>query len=116
MLNDFDLLANRIKNNDIQYQEIPKYPKVRRDFALLLDHSVSFDTLKKIAFKTDKNILRQVQLFDVYEGNKLARGKKSYGVSFYFQDPRKTLTDKYVDKVMGKLQQQFETELGAQLR
>ena len=113
---DFDLLANRIKNNDIQYQEIPKYPKVRRDFALLLDHSVSFDTLKKIAFKTDKNILRQVQLFDVYEGNKLAKGKKSYGVSFYFQDPRKTLTDKYVDKVMGKLQQQFETELGAQLR
>jgi phenylalanyl-tRNA synthetase beta chain len=83
---------------------------------LLLDQSVSFDTLKKIAFKTDKNILRQVQLFDVYEGNKLAKGKKSYGVSFYFQDPRKTLTDKYVDKVMGKLQQQFETELGAQLR
>lgn len=113
---DFDLLANRIKYNDIQYQEIPKFPKVRRDFSLLLDNSVSFDTLKKIAFKTDKNILNQVQLFDVYEGNKLAKGKKSYGVSFYFQDPRKTLTDKYVDKVMGKLQQQFETELGAKLR
>jgi phenylalanyl-tRNA synthetase beta chain len=113
---DFDLLANRIKNNDIQYQEIPKFPKVRRDFALLLDHSVSFDRLKKIAFKTDKTILNQVQLFDVYQGDKLAKGKKSYGVSFYFQDPRKTLTDKYVDKVMGKLQEQFETELGAQLR
>ena len=66
--------------------------------------------------KTEKNILNSVQLFDVYEGKNLPKGKKSYGVSFYFQDTRKTLTDKYVDKVMRKFQEKFETELGAQLR
>jgi len=72
--------------------------------------------LKKTALKTEKNILKAVKLFDVYEGNKLPKGKKSYGVSFYFQDPKKTLTDKYVDIIMLKLQNQFEKEFGAQLR
>ena len=113
---DFRLLADLAKNNNIQYQEIPKFPQVRRDFALLLDHSVPFDALKKIALKTEKNILNSIELFDVYEGDKLPKGKKSYGVSFYFQDSKKTLTDKYVDRIMGKLQNQFEKELGAQLR
>jgi phenylalanyl-tRNA synthetase beta chain len=113
---DFRQIADLAKNNNIQYQEIPKFPQVRRDFALLLDTGVPFDALKQIALKTEKNILNSVQLFDVYEGDKLPKGKKSYGVSFYFQDPRKTLTDKYVDKIMGKLQNQFETQLGAQLR
>ena len=113
---DFKLLADLAKNNNIQYQEIPKFPQVRRDFALLLDHSVPFDALKKIALKTEKNILNSIELFDVYEGDKLPKGKKSYGVSFYFQDSKKTLTDKYVDRIMGKLQNQFEKELGAQLR
>jgi phenylalanyl-tRNA synthetase beta chain len=113
---DFDAFSKRVKNNSIQYQEIPKFPQTRRDFALLLDHTVPFDALKQIAFKTEKNILNDVQLFDVYQGDKLPKGKKSYGVSFYFQDQKKTLTDKYVDKVMSKLQQQFETDLGAQLR
>jgi len=113
---DFILLAELAKNNNIQYQEIQKFPKIRRDFALLLDVTIPFDALKKIAFKTEKNILNSVQLFDVYEGDKLPIGKKSYGVSFYFQDPRKTLTDKLVDKIMLKLQNQFEKELGAQLR
>lgn len=113
---DFRQIADLAKNNNIQYQEIPKFPQVRRDFSLLLDAGVPFDALKQIALKTEKNILNSVQLFDVYEGDKLPKGKKSYGVSFYFQDPRKTLTDKYVDKIMGKLQNQFETQLGAQLR
>ena len=113
---DFKLLADLAKNNNIQYQEIPKFPQVRRDFALLLDHSVPFNALKKIALKTEKNILNSIELFDVYEGDKLPKGKKSYGVSFYFQDSKKTLTDKYVDRIMGKLQNQFEKELGAQLR
>ena len=113
---DFRLLADLAKNNNIQYQEIPKFPQVRRDFALLLDHSVPFDALKKVALKTEKNILNSIELFDVYEGDKLPKGKKSYGVSFYFQDSKKTLTDKYVDRIMGKLQNQFEKELGAQLR
>ena len=113
---NFDELSERIKINKINFQEIPKFPMVRRDFALLLDVSVPFNALKKIALKTEKNILNSVQLFDVYEGKNLPKGKKSYGLSFYFQDKRKTLTDKYVDKVMSKLQKQFETELGAKLR
>ncbi len=113
---DFRLFADLAKKNNIQYQEIPKFPQVRRDFALLLDHSVPFDALKKIALKTGKSILSSIELFDVYEGDKLPKGKKSYGVSFYFQDSRKTLTDKYVDRIMGKLKNQFEKELGAQLR
>lgn len=113
---DFNALADIAKNNDVKFKEIPKFPNSKRDFALLLDTSVQFDSVKKIAFKTEKNILSIVELFDVYEGDKLPKGKKSYGVSFYFQDPKKTLTDKYVDKIMGKLQQQFESQLGAQLR
>ena len=113
---DFRKITNLANNNKIQYEEIPKFPQVRRDFALLLDKTVPFDALKQIALKTEKIILNSVQLFDVYEGDKLPKGKKSYGVSFYFQDSRKTLTDKYVDKIMGKLQNQFEKELGAQLR
>ena len=71
---------------------------------------------KAVALKTEKNILNSIELFDVYEGDKLPKGKKSYGVSFYFQDSKKTLTDKYVDRIMGKLQNQFEKKLGAQLR
>ena len=113
---DFRFLADLSKNDSIQYQEIPKVPQIRRDFALLLDVSVPFDALKQIALKTEKNTLNSVQLFDVYEGENLPKGKKSYGVSFYFQDCRKTLTDKFVDKIMRKLQNQFEKELGAQLR
>lgn len=113
---DFIQIADLAKNNNIQYQVKPKFPQVRRDFALLLDNKITFDALKHIALKTEKNILNSIQLFDVYEGDELPKGKKSYGLSFYFQDPRKTLTDKYVDKIMGKLQNQFETQLGAQLR
>ncbi len=113
---NFSLFADLVKNNNIIFKEIPKFPQIRRDFALLLDNSISFEALKKIALNTEKNILNSVELFDVYEGDKLPKGKKSYGLSFYFQDSKKTLTDKYVDKIMGKLQNQFEKELGAQLR
>ena len=113
---DFEALSEVAKKNHIEYKEIPRFPNSRRDFALLLDTSVKFDSIKEIAFKTEKSILSTVELFDVYQGKNLPEGKKSYGVSFYFQDPRKTLTDKYVDKIMGKLQKQFESKLGAQLR
>ena len=112
----FSLLGDLVKNNNIQYNETIRFPQIRRDFALLIDDSVSFDALKKTALNTEKNILKAVKLFDVYEGNKLPKGKKSYGISFYFQDPKKTLTDKYVDTIMVKLQNQFEKEFGAQLR
>ena len=113
---EFKLLADLAKSDTIQYKEIPKFPKIRRDFALLLDIDVSFDALKQIALKTEKNILNSVQLFDVYEGNKLEKGKKSYGISFTFQDQSKTLTDKQNDKVMEKLKQNFSKELKAELR
>ena len=113
---NFSILADLVKNNNVHYNEIPKFPQIRRDFSLLIDESIPFEALKKIALKTEKNVLKNVQLFDVYEGNKLPKGKKSYGVSFYFQDPKKTMTDKYIDKIMGKLQNQFEKEFGAQLR
>ena len=101
----------RFKLNDI-----PKYPKVRRDFALLLDENVNFSQIDDIAQKTERKLLKDVSLFDVYEGKNLPNGKKSYAVSFILQDENKTLTDKQVDKIMGKLQHQFENQLGAELR
>jgi phenylalanyl-tRNA synthetase beta chain len=100
----------------LKYEEIAKFPIVRRDFALLLNEAVLFESLREIAIKTDRKILKEVSLFDVYEGKNLEKGKKSYGLSFTFQDKTKTLTDKQVDKVMAKLQHNFEKELGAQLR
>ena len=113
---DFKTLGKWAKDNTICFNEIPKFPTVRRDFALLLNQSVPFGQLKEIAYQTEKNILTNVELFDFYEGDKLPKGKKSYGLSFYFQDPKKTLTDTYIDKIMDKLQKQFETQVGAELR
>ena len=95
---------------------IPKYPEVRRDFALLLDNQVTFESIYKLAQKTEKKLLKSINLFDVYEGKNLPSGKKSYAVSFTLLDEDKTLTDKQIDKVMKTLQQAFETELGAELR
>ncbi|MDR6300384.1 phenylalanine--tRNA ligase subunit beta [Mesonia maritima] len=105
-----------VKNQNISFKPIAKFPSVRRDFALLLDQSVSFQDIYDIAVKSEKKILKQVELFDVYEGKKLPEGKKSYAVSFTFLDEHKTLTDKQVDKVMNKFQTQFEKQLNASLR
>ena len=99
-----------------KFNPIPKYPAVRRDFALLLDQSVSYEEIENIALQTGKKMLKEVNLFDVYQGSNLPEGKKSYAVSFLFQDENKTLTDKQVDKMMGKLQQRFESDLKAELR
>ena len=100
----------------IKFTDIPKYPEVRRDLALLIDHNVSYDSIYTIAIQTEKSLLKSVNLFDVYEGSNLPEGKKSYGISFIIQDNSKTLTDAQIDKIMGKLQKNFETELGASLR
>ena len=105
-----------IKNNKIIFEAISKYPEVRRDFALLVDESVNFQSIYKVARQTEKQLLKSVNLFDVYQGKNLPQGKKSYAVSFIMQDDKKTLTDKQVDKVMSKLQMNFEKELGAELR
>ena len=98
------------------YREIPKFPEVKRDFALLLDERVTYREIYDLAFKTENNLLREVHLFDVYTGEKLPEGKKSYAISFTLLDHKKTLTDKKIESVMTRLQARFEKELGAQLR
>ncbi len=113
---DIEFLFDLTLKNKLKFKEIPKFPVSRRDFALLLNEEVAFNEIKSLALKTEKNILKEIKLFDVYIGKNLPEGKKSYGVSFYFQDKKKTLTDKYMDQVMNKLKQIFESELGAQLR
>ena len=100
----------------IKFTDIPKYPEVRRDLALLVDQSVTYDAIYTIARQTEKSLLKEINLFDVYEGENLGEGKKSYAISFIIQDSTKTLTDVQIDKLMGKLQKNFETELGASLR
>ena len=113
---NWDLLTEMSYANPLRYEEVPKFPLVRRDFALLLDDSISFEKLRLSALKTDCKILKEINLFDVYEGKNIEKGKKSYGLSFIFLDKNKTLTDKQVDKVMNKLQNNFEKDFGAQLR
>ena len=102
--------------NDIYHENIPKFPIVKRDFSLLLNQNVIFKDIESLARSTEKNILKEVKLFDVYIGKKLPDDKKSYGVSFYFQDKNKTLTDHYVDKVMKKIRIKLSNEIGAEIR
>ena len=98
------------------YQEVSKYPSVRRDLSLLLDGSVAYAQLEQIAYQAERKLLRAVDLFDVYEGEKLPAGKKSYALSFILQDSEKTLTDEQVDKAMGRIRGAMEKEVGAELR
>lgn len=109
-------LILKLITTKIKYAEIPKYPEVRRDLALLIDQNVTYDSIYNIARQTEKTLLKDINLFDVYEGKNLAEGKKSYALSFIIQDNSKTLTDVQIDKIMSKLQKNFETELGASLR
>ena len=109
-------LILKLLSNKIKFTEIPKYPEVRRDLSLLLDDSVTFDSIYNLARQTEKMLLKDINLFDVYQGKNLPEGKKSYALSFTIQDSSKTLTDVQIDKIMGKLQKNFETELGASLR
>ena len=98
------------------FSEIPKFPEVRRDLALLVDTAVTFAEIEQTAAETDRKLLRRVVLFDVYEGKNLPAGKKSYAVSFYLQDAERTLTDRRIDDLMAKLRRNLESKLGAQLR
>jgi phenylalanyl-tRNA synthetase beta chain len=100
----------------IKFNEISKFPEVRRDLALLVDSATSFEQLYNIARQTEKSLLKEISLFDVYEGKNLPEGKKSYAVSFTLQDSNKTLTDEQIDKIMNKIRQNLETQAGAQLR
>jgi phenylalanyl-tRNA synthetase beta chain len=109
-------LMKAIRNNKVSYKEICKYPAVRRDLALLLDKNVQFGEIEKIAYETEKKLLKEVSLFDVYEGKNLEAGKKSYAVCFMLQDETQTLNDKQIDKIMSKLIKNLEDKLGAKLR
>ncbi|MBS1534466.1 MAG: phenylalanine--tRNA ligase subunit beta [Bacteroidetes bacterium] len=106
----------KLISNKIKFADIPRYPEVRRDLALLVDEQVSFDSIYQIARQSEKSLLKEIQLFDVYTGANLPEGKKSYAVSFKLQDDTKTLTDEQIDKVMNKLQKNLAAELGAVLR
>ena len=112
----WDILFQLIKKQKVLFKEMPKFPEVKRDLALLLDEGVSFTEIRKSAFKAERKILKSVTLFDVYRGDKIPEGKKQYAISFVLQDSEKTLTDKYVEETMSKLLKNFETNFGAQLR
>lgn len=113
---DLDYLIRLQTAHKTLYQELPKYPEVRRDLALLLDRNIHFADIENLAFITESNLLRKVQLFDVYEGDKIGQGMKSYAVSFFLQDMNKTLTDNVIDGIMNKLISVFQKELGAKIR
>ena len=112
---NWNLILKSIQNR-IKFTDIPKYPEVRRDLALLVDISTTFDAIYKVARQTEKVVLKDINLFDVYQGKNLPEGKKSYAVSFTLQDNTKTLTDDQIDKIMNKLQKNLESEVGASLR
>ena len=109
-------LFELVKRDRTRYRELPKFPEVRRDLALLLDESVAYADLRKSAFRAGKKLLKSVSLFDVYRGDKIPEGKKQYAMSFVIQDPEKTLTDNDVEKFMSKLLAVFTNEYGAVLR
>lgn len=110
------LLMKEIRKNKVTFTEISKYPAVKRDLALLLDKQVPFAEIEKIARDSERKLLKEVTLFDVYEGKNLPAGKKSYAVSFFLQDETKTLNDKQIDAIMKKIRTNLEQKLGAQLR
>ena len=129
LLKDFDIslevfyadinwseLMKATRSNTVSFKEIAKFPAVKRDLALLLDKEVKFADIEKIAYETDRKLMKNVELFDVYEGKNLDAGKKSYAVTFTIQDEKQTLNDKAIDKLMQKLVKNLQDKLGAKLR
>ena len=112
---DWNLLL-KVYSSHVAYQEIPKYPEVRRDLSLVLDSTVRFQDILEISNKTERKLIRKVHVFDVYEGDKLPEGKKAYSVSFLLQDAQQTLTDQVIDKTMQRLMAAFEEKVGAVIR
>lgn len=112
----WDDLISCSSGKKIVYTELPKYPEVRRDLAMELDKKIKFETIKELAYNTEQKLLQRINLFDVYEGDKITSGKKSYAMSFILQDMEGTLTDKQIDSVMEKLASAFEEKTGARIR
>jgi phenylalanyl-tRNA synthetase beta chain len=113
---NWDLLFSLIPGTNLQYNETPKFPEVRRDLALLIDKEITFAQIEKLAYQSEKKLLKKIGLFDVYEGENIAQGKKSYALSFILQDENKTLTDKEIERIMGRLLQAMVANFNAQLR
>ena len=113
---DFDQVVKMTKKSKVQFKELSKFPEVKRDLALLVNKSVTFSQLRSIAFATEKKLLKSVSLFDVYEGDKLPEGKKSYALSFILEDKTQTLTDKQIERTMANIQTQLEQKTGAEIR
>jgi phenylalanyl-tRNA synthetase beta chain len=114
---NFENVLKALGSNKVQFAELNKFPTVRRDLALVIDQSVGFGEIRQLAGKTAKKMLKEMNLFDVFEDeSKLGAGKKSYAVSFVFEDLEKTLQDKEIDALMGQLVGAFETKLGAVVR
>lgn len=113
---DWDSISILHKKHKVLFEELPKFPAVRRDLALLVDKAVKFSTIKELAYHTERKILREVDLFDVYEGKGVPEGKKSYAVSFILRDDKATLNDKLIEKTMQKLVETYKREIGAELR
>ena len=113
---DFDQLIKMTKKSKIQFKELSKFPEVKRDLALLVDKGVSFAQLRSVAFATEKKLLKSVSLFDVYEGDKLPAGKKSYALSFILEDKNQTLTDKQIERTMSNIETQLKQRCGAEVR
>lgn len=113
---NWDSVLQLMRMNKTKYKELAKFPSSRRDLSLLIDKSVKFDEIREVAQRADRKILKEIGLFDIYEGKNLAEGKKSYAVSFLFQDENKTLVDKQIEKIMTKIQGELESKLGASLR
>ncbi|CAN5365127.1 phenylalanine--tRNA ligase subunit beta [soil metagenome] len=113
---NWDLVLEAMKKASTTYSEVSKFPEVRRDLALLIDKAVQFEQLEQLAYQSEKSILKNVNLFDVYEGDKLPKGKKSYALSFILQDDNATLTDKQIEKIMEKLMKTYQEKVGAEIR
>jgi phenylalanyl-tRNA synthetase beta chain len=109
-------LMKLIKGKSVSYQEIPKFPAVSRDLALLLDKNVEFASIEAAAYSAERKLLKDVRLFDVYEGKNLEEGKKSYAVNFTLQSEEKTLNDKAIEAVMNKIEQAIVKATGATVR
>lgn len=113
---NWTLLLKGYPTKEVQYQEVAKFPEVRRDLALILKKDVTFAAIEQAAMQCEKKLLKRVSLFDVYEGKGIAEGFKSYAVSFILQDKDKTLNDKQIEATMAKIQKTLETQLGAKVR
>ncbi|MFA5301316.1 MAG: phenylalanine--tRNA ligase subunit beta [Bacteroidales bacterium] len=113
---DWDLFFNMVRNNKPRFTDLPRFPEVHRDLALVVDNNITYDKLHAIAFKTEKRLLKKISLFDVYTGKGIPEGKKQYALSFVFRDPEKTLTDIYVEQLINRMMEAFTRETGAVLR